>query len=207
MWKPNLNISSTYLKGGAKIKTQLSPLGYATWVSEDDCVVELLLEAGADPNPTDPLTTASPLLAAVWRESTARVKLLLDNGANVQLPALEADDHVITVQSTFLPLWSAIRLFKYPSADVVRNLVEAGARLDLKHNLGCTLLYYALYSQPDMMRILLEFRASLDIGSRDIEGTTALLCEARRNINIYCHQLLLRAGAHVNLRSSTGENP
>ncbi|TLD19088.1 hypothetical protein PspLS_09976 [Pyricularia sp. CBS 133598] len=156
--KPKLNFLGPAYKNGRRV--QFSPLSLAYNLEvEDDVIVEMLLQLGADPNLTQDAST-SPLAQAVTRNSARRL----------------------------------------------RQLLEFGARVDLDLGNGVTILHLAVWSNPEIMRTLLEFRQHLNLEHRNASGSTALMAFGNEN-NFECIRILVRAGADYNTKDNEGNSP
>lgn len=87
-------------------------------------------------------------------------------------------------------------------ADLVRRLLGAGARADVRNQFGATpLMEAASVGHTGIIRQLLE--AGADVESPNFEGQTALMAVARTG-NIEAARLLLDAGANPDARESWG---
>lgn len=131
-------------------------------------IVELLLDAGADPDTTYNYKTPLMFLVSdlVLRGSVIveMAQLLIEAGADVDVRDLGGD----TV------LMYAVTGGDHP--EVVRLLLEAGAEVNAKNNKGYTALEYACYmagdSTVDLVKVLLD--AGADVDAKDNEGRTPL---------------------------------
>lgn len=148
-------------------------------------IVQLLLEAGADPNSTANHRRSSPLHYAAdgfinhpaWnaRRQVAAIQCLLDNGANIHA----RDKNGAT------PLHRAVRT---RCAEAVRRLLRAGSNPTLKNNSGSTPFHLAVQNtgrggtgatvaiaaQRKIIRELLSLGVSPDL--RDGNGKTVRDC-------------------------------
>lgn len=101
------------------------------------------------------------------------------------------------------PLFSSIAFT--PKPDMLRVLVDGGASLTETLSDGTTALHLAMeQANPDMLRILLEFRTSADIKARTATGSTPLLAVTKWGDPgiVECLRLLVRAGADINEKDS-----
>jgi ankyrin repeat protein len=173
-------------------------------------VARLLLERGADPNAAD-LAGQTPLTHAIKGADVALVRLLLEGGADPS-----GGDSYYS-----LPLVAAVSR-KQPRPEVIRVLLEAGARVnDSRH--GRTPLMAASHEgTAAAVAVLLEAGADVNARSRaerspeqdtllrergvelPAEGLTALMLAAGWNTPDVV-RLLLEAGADVHACSDAGE--
>ena len=133
--------------------------------------------------------------------SLETVKLLLDNGADINLTTV--------IGSTALMLATAYSN-KGSSLETVRLLLENGTNVNLATKDGLTaLMLAAVYANTDSsletVRLLLEKGA--DVNLVDKEGWTALMMAARysnTDSSLETVKLLLEKGAYVNLVDEEG---
>ncbi|PTB39045.1 hypothetical protein M441DRAFT_145221 [Trichoderma asperellum CBS 433.97] len=126
-------------------------------------IVRLLLRAGASPEFITPGKITPLFLAAISNSSSAAaaVEALLNHGANIQA----TDEDGKTVLSYTLRQQGRLRIFDL--------LVSRGANLDVRDNLGRTLLMEAAASGQSLC-IELLIQSGLDVNDRDNSGMTAL---------------------------------
>lgn len=171
---------------------------------------QVLLAAGAavDPLDDDGLT---PLHLAARRGNTALVQLLIGARADVRQPAGDGQTALhLAAAAGHRAIVAALLaagadpnaesragwtpLFKTADADIVRQLIAAGAKVQFIAN-GTTVLHEA--ANAEVARALLDAGASLNI--RDSLGGTPLHEAVTRN-RLDVAEILLDAGAGVNLR-------
>lgn len=85
--------------------------------------------------------------------------------------------------------------------DIAQLLLTNGARIDAKNDVGITALHIANY--PSMTELLIASGAQIDI--LDNEGNSPLISLAGEPDGLDSMELLLKAGARVNLRNKAGE--
>ncbi|MDI1483308.1 ankyrin repeat domain-containing protein [Polyangium sp. y55x31] len=83
-----------------------------------DCVAELLIDRGADPDQADELTRRTPLVEAAARGEISVVEALIDAGASLDTRDEMANENAVTAA------------VKAGHAGVARQLVEAGAPIE-----------------------------------------------------------------------------
>ena len=172
------------------------PLEYET-EHDVSTMVEMLLDAGANPNLADPFGQ-TPLILCCTDELSLRdspslslIKLLLDANAD--------PDVADTFGNT--PLLAACKGDDSVSYDVVEALIDRGANVN--HGIygpeGTTTALIAAAEQgsSNMLELLLEYGADPNHPVRG-EGT---ICMAARIGSIECIETLSLAGADVNQRS------
>lgn len=138
--------------------------------------VKRLIAKGADLKETDERTRLTPLGVAAYEGNAEIVKVLLENGANVELAdsyytplyyAIWSDDtatikaliagganvNVLPDKKDYPPLAYAIW---QSHSENVKTLLDAGAKLDHRDQTGHTLLYYAAFnSGRDVLDVVL----------------------------------------------------
>lgn len=162
------------------------PLRFAVWPVCDDDMVELLLEAGADPNADD----GAALRAAAADGTAGKVRLLLAHGAAVDLGERPA-----TV--------SAIRAGR---PEVLKLLLDAGADPE---KVGLTPLHLAALNE-DLPAVRREIRKCRKAGkSVDIpaESLVTPLYLTGANKDAKVAQALMEAGASVRAADSEHTTP
>lgn len=186
--RDDLNVARELIHAGAKIvpnRYGLSALVPAC-ANGNAAMIELLLDAGADPNLSEP-DGRTPLMVASKTGKSEAVRTLLTRGARV-------DDKEHAQAQTAL-MWAAAE----GHADVVRQLVRAGAQLEAKSKGGFTALHFAArQGKIDVLRALIELGAGVNggIGS-DGDGPSALAL-AVTNLHFELGAVLLQAGADPN---------
>lgn len=178
-WKPQLNNLTT--DGQSLIVTAV----------EDVYIMRLLLDAGIDvelPGYND----YTALHIAVLNEKTEIVKLLVDRKANIHHRSAGGWNAITTATSSTT------------DAEILRALIEGGANLHDAHpDTGSTPLHFAVAHNVELAKILLEFRKSVDLEKRNIDGRTPLLYACAAD-NAECVKLLIRAGADINVEDEYG---
>lgn len=184
-------------------------------------IVEIVLEAGADPNISTKGPIGTPLCAAAQMAHDEIVKLLLAGKAEVNphgqdacVPLQEASQfgNLSTVQILLAhgaevdrrgwlnetPLQSAV---SWDRISNIRALLAAGADVDAKNKYGETSLAEHGYFFRGTAKVLLE--AGADVNARDDRGNTPLMHASRYGYEDVV-RLLLDFGADVNLKANDG---
>lgn len=170
-------------------------------------LVALLISRGADVNFTDQVdrgwsfakgTTALHL--ATMKGSIPIIKLLVAHGANTEAQ----NEHGTT------PFSIAVNRRKTHIARLLAR--ELGANPNALDRNGLSALHRQCSGQQsiEMVRLLLDVGADVNIQSRETEGNTALhyaLSPSIGGCSIELLQLLLEGGADVNARNHNGETP
>ncbi|MBV9124038.1 MAG: ankyrin repeat domain-containing protein, partial [Planctomycetes bacterium] len=163
---------SSYGESGLRVLSRLGRFDAVRW----------LLEAGADKSQLG----WTPLMEAVALGSLADVQAALAND-----PAIEERDW-----------WERTAwLIALLTGDIskAKLLRERGAEPTACGRCGCPPLFYAIRGHhPDMLRWLL--REGADVHQTDEFGTTALM-EAVENDDLNCVEILLNAGANVEINA------
>ncbi len=192
-----------------------TPLMIAAGVPGGARIVKLLLDRGADPNPTrNPATESSPLIQAALAADAETMQLLIDRGAEVQAaggPALAIS--VMMGCSKCVDLLVARNLDKeaYTSALLrtatlgdahrIRLMLDRGAEVNAYDPLGRTALMYAVVSDDlpvDAVKLLIERGANVNAKSQHAQsGDTGLsvLDIARLHGETPIVDLLIKSGA------------
>ena len=136
----------------------------------------------------------TPLCDAALRGDLARVRALLDQGADVN--GTYGGGVTALMKAAGLPLMASIRA-QYPgSPEVMRLLVARGADVNAQTRSGRTALMEAVASSSsESVRILLE--AGANVNGADRHGETALMRAASLGLDDVVEELL-RRGAQVN---------
>lgn len=174
-------------------ETGVTPLHDAATCGEAR-IVELLVEAGADPDAASGPLGWTPLLRAVILGDPNTVRALVEAGANVDRRG-----------SSGGPLHHAARQGK---AEVVRILLNAGANLgapgyDGKTPLMLAVWWYADKGDGPLRATQLMLERGADIRARDDKGRTALMYAARYG-NADIVRRLLEADAEIETTDTAG---
>ena len=169
------------------------------WAIREGCDagVDILLEAGADPNKVEEAEDgdgATPLNLAAWGARTAMVKSLLAHGA---------DPHARNGRRQRTALFAAAGA---GDAEIVRILLSEGLDASEQNRSGETPLHYGA-EYPEVVRILLENGA--DANATGGSGTTPLMWLGSRGeserVNVdESLSTLLAAGADLHARNEYG---
>ena len=154
-------------------------------------IVELLLDAGADVNLVNKMGFTPLIFAAEWYPEA--IKLLLEKKAMIDYKNAKGD----------CALKRAVHVGNMESA---RILLEAGAKSDIKDNLGHSLLMTSMNHSKhpiEMIKLLLDH--GFPIGLLDNEGCDALLSAVGKH-KYEVVEVLLERGADPTLRPDQGCN-
>ncbi|QSZ37446.1 hypothetical protein DSL72_008542 [Monilinia vaccinii-corymbosi] len=172
----------------------------AKWGSK--AAVKCLLAYGANPNQCDE-AGCTPLFAAAgqYESSLDVVKFLVENGADLNLASGD-------LRCT--PLHGAAQI--PTNSNVVQFLLSRGAATEVQNAHGLTPLYIASRQNCVFsVKLLLQYGAIVDSCNWDIKdrkyGETALIAAAYFDKgvahNIHVMELLVQAGANINLRAGS----
>jgi ankyrin repeat protein len=190
-------------------------------------IVKMLLEKGANPNPTkNPMSESSPLIQATYSADPEIMRLILARGADVQASGAMALVIAITIDCkacTDLLLKQDLLKFAYTFtlsqityfADIatVRLMLDRGAEINAADPYGRTALMYAAISDlmpVEVVKLLIERGADINAksphkNSRDTGMT--VLDIAPMNGETPIVDLLLKAGAKSAVSSSAAPAP
>lgn len=130
------------------------------------------------------------LLMAIESKDINEVRKYLKNSININRSL-----------NGFTPLTCASRT----TIDIVTELINYGADVNLVDSNGLTPIYVAVNSQsPDITKILLEKGANVNTRYQQNESVLFLASALK---NIECMQLLIKHGADVNIKENRNETP
>jgi ankyrin repeat protein len=187
-------------------------------------IVEALLEMGANVNAKGNLRGRTALMIAVSKGYIDIVKLLLKHNAEVNLhekaeykvrgirnfvgvgrdtmPMLEpAMDEDALARLGRTALMEAALLGHHEILDL---LLSAGADVNPRDEIGQTALILAADKDPSMVRELLEKGADVNVQT-SISGETPLIAAAYAG-RLETVEMLIKAGANVNIRAKNGKS-
>ncbi|EHK42517.1 hypothetical protein TRIATDRAFT_203737, partial [Trichoderma atroviride IMI 206040] len=161
-------------------------------------VIRFLLESGADPNVPDS-DRKTPLHTAAKKRLYEIVKDLLRSGGDLNA------DLTLRDSSNRTPLLIAASL---GNAEIFEVLLEQGADLDSQDEEGKTALHLALEAGNLALtkRLIELFKDKSLLDVQDSSGKTSLYQAAYSGMKLVI-ELLLEAGADVNIRSKAGKLP
>ncbi|KAL8827298.1 MAG: hypothetical protein Q9170_007070 [Blastenia crenularia] len=168
-----------------------SPIYYAALLGLLPCAEELI-EEGEDINVKGG-KHRYPILAAVAMEEIGLMRLLLDNGANVNSQYANGDT-------------ALIRAAQRGHEDMFEALLAAHANVDVRDKKrGMTAAHWAvLHDRPQFLEMLLS--ANADRSPRDGMGRTPLHWAVQYD-NVANTKLLLKAGADLEAPDNDGRRP
>ena len=154
------------------------------WASQSDYLkVKNLISKGADVN--EPVNGSYPLYRALSKNNTAIARLLLENGANPNLPELNSREYPMA--------WAVVN----QSEVQVKMLLENGANPNGSFMNGDTyLVHAALKNNIGLVRQLLDAGANPNLLNSNKIGPLAV---SARHGNYELTSLLLRSGAKKDL--------
>lgn len=166
-------------------------------------VARLLIEHGADVNAATP-DGFVPLAYAAFPENAGEMaRFLILNGADVNPDPCKSDKTCTCGPNFRTPLHAACDMAKI---EVVKILVENGARVNLFSNTGLTPLHYAVKSgNEEIVGYLLEHGAFLNVKDNR-EGWTELHLAAALGYTRIA-SLLLEKGSSPQLKNNEGKTP
>ena len=156
--------------------------------------VEYLIKKGVDVNQKN-IIGVSPLCTAIMLEHSEIVRLLIENGANVN--SIYGDDR-----------WTALQnAANKGRPDLVKLLVENGADVDARNNYGQSALHLAArQGHKNIVVYLISKSAAINTRTNGnnirMMGDTPLHCA-----NYDIAEILLRNGAEVNAKDKDGVTP
>ncbi|XP_023388639.1 ankyrin repeat and SOCS box protein 3 isoform X2 [Pteropus medius] len=147
-------------------------------------VVQILLEAGADPNATT-LEETTPLFLAVENGQIDVLRLLLRHGANVN-------------GSHSMCEWNALHQATFQeNAEIIKLLLKKGANKECQDDFGITPLFVAAqYGKLESLSILISSGAN--VNCQALDKATPLFIAAQEG-HTECVELLLSNGADPDL--------
>ena len=160
------------------------------------------------------------LIFAAYNNHYSMAKLLLDNGANVNLKTKEGDNPLYFCKTNamvkLLLSYGAtvdnkilfIAIGKEREIPLIDTLIKAGADVNVKSGTGVTLLHYVAHNVSDekaefFAKILLSHDANLNV--QDDYGFTPLHIAAQKNKSELI-KFFLDNNADVNLRGNFGSS-
>ncbi|KAL6910524.1 ankyrin repeat-containing domain protein [Trichoderma evansii] len=163
-------------------------------------IVKLLLEIGADVNTKlGDLLGFTPLHNAISCENEAMVKLLLDEGANIEEASnFERASFEVSNRYGEKPLHCAV---KKANVAIINSLLKQGANIEALDENGRTPLFSAAGFASGVL-----LKKGANIETVDSRGYTPLLLAAETGSEAVFY-FLMKMGANVNAVTYQGKNP
>ena len=160
-------------------------------IYEENGVVNVLLQGGANANATDSKDGGkTPLHHAAETGNIELIQLLVKNGADINRPALTGG---------LTPLMSAVTS---NSIDSVRVLLDYGTNINKTDHFGNTALSYSIgFNNAEMVMLLIGRNARVD-DKRDLYYAASVANVSQRII-----VALLKKGADINSHDQIGRTP
>ncbi|HYP08596.1 MAG TPA: ankyrin repeat domain-containing protein [Bryobacteraceae bacterium] len=136
-------------------------------------IMRLLIEKGADPDAKD-IGGGTPLFAAASSGNADAVRLLLAKHVDVHAAGSFAPPQRNGPMG-FRMLTALHGAAGTGSAEMVRDLLQAGAKVDARDARGLTPLFFAVATEyPSIDLILALIKAGADVNAKDLVGETPL---------------------------------
>jgi ankyrin repeat protein len=175
---PSAEVVKMLLAKGANVSVmdqrKVTPLNAATFAN-DTATVRLLLDASADVNTADTFIGLTPLINASGNRNLDAVKLLLAKGANVN--AVSKTEGLPRIQTGIVEFggWTPLLMaVPFGPPDIVKTLIDAGAKVNVQDYRGFTPLMLAAATDranPETVRLLRDRNADTQPKTRS--GETA----------------------------------
>lgn len=160
-------------------------------------MVELLLEAGADPNTQNEEDGDSAVQIASWNNCVDIVRILLFKGANPNAAKIDG----------WTPLIAASLQGHY---EIVEDLLQNDAEINVQASDGVTPLYVASQEgHSNVVSLLISRNADIHLSKKENETgiSTSPLMIACQNGHVDVVRLLLQANAIPNEQNESGATP
>lgn len=162
--QPDINKVKELIEAGASVNARdfldRTPLMYAARSGRAK-IIKFLLEQGTDINCRNRWLKESALIIASSGKDARTARLLIENGANVNVRSFEG----------WTPLMIACQL---GNVKMVKLFLEKGANVHLRAHNKKTALFYACMSESkdlEIIRLLIEHGAKANQHGADVEGT------------------------------------
>ncbi|VDI19545.1 Hypothetical predicted protein [Mytilus galloprovincialis] len=192
---PFIEIMNLFLDRGVDIDKYsiggLTALSFACMIDiENSQSVSYLLSKGASVNKYEKEGTF-PVHIAIRLGNEGLVKLLIDNGANINLPV-----------DGISPIDWAISKHNIP---IIDSLIEAGANINHRYKNGFTLLHFAIKRRDEKL-IKSLLKGGISVHYEDRSGDTPLIIAVNLSlVNVVA--ILIKEGAEVDTYNSKGVSP
>ena len=183
---PSAEVVRMLLARGANVavmdQRKVTPMNAATFAN-DTATIRLLLDASADIQTADTFIGLTPLINASGNRNLEAVKMLLAKGANVN--AVSKTEGLPRIQTGIVEFggWTPLLMaVPFGPPEIVRTLMDAGARVNVQDYRGFTPLMLAAAhdrANPETVRLLLA--RSADPQPKTRAGETASDWAARFN--------------------------
>jgi ankyrin repeat protein len=148
---------------------------HAAALGNDTATIRMIVDAGADVNGVD-FAGATPLIHAAANRNLDAVRLLLARGADVNARSGDGSFQKVKAGSIALGYWTPLTAsVALASSELVKTLLDAGAKVDVPDVRGMTGLMLAVANDRqnlDVIRLLLARGAK--VNAKSGAGETAL---------------------------------
>jgi ankyrin repeat protein len=172
----------------------LTPLMLAAALSTDPEVIQVLIIAGAKVNAISEHGSSPLIYLALMNESPKAPEMIK--------ALVEADAEVNWAEEVNKAL--ALAVLSNTNAEVVKALIAAGGKVNVKVEEGVTMLMCAavINTNPDVVKVLVS--AGANVNERDVYGRSALMRAAQLNDNPEFIKVLIAGDAEVNAKDTAG---
>lgn len=194
----------------------LNPLNDAVFKNNKE-MVSLLISKGADVNFMHYRDNQTPLFWAVETRGVEIIKLLVDNGAKLDIKDISG--YTVLRYAASWGLRDTVKLFLSKGVDTsslhmaacagdlshVKELIQKGTEVDQKDEVGWTALFWAASAgQTEVSEFLIDKGADISANDGDDSNRRSLLHQAAQTNAVKLAELLIAKGADVNAKIFDG---
>lgn len=194
--KKDLEQAKMHIHNGWPVKKFIEDALEAQKDNQTHPELDFLLDAGVGHIQVEEMQKLKDLCLCICKDDRSNAQRIINSGLNINRIYIGSSSCLFNPQT---PLQLAV---KHNRAEILWQIIAAGAILNRKNERGQTVMHFAASGRSECLKILIE--AGADLNCQDKDGFTPIM-EAVLAGNAHNCKILYEAGAHVTIANSLGK--